>query len=208
MPWQRCEASGPQAETHAAPDQVSAGDCPELQRPQQHDFEVKDMNDHELVAKFAHLYPDTDDFPYLLAKRSVFAHYTSIEALEKTVQCGGGAVWLNPYLRMTLKNELWYIRGIIPVTLKPRIMEALVAGSVPRSSRTTFMVIAQEFYLTSCEEHVYFARLNISQAIRTVFYLCGAHMEATVTGGFGLRSSNTLTYSKGDFPHQYLSPLL
>jgi hypothetical protein len=57
------------------------------------------MNDHELVAKFAHLYPDRDDFPYLLAKRPVFAHYTSIESLEKIMR--SEEVWFSNPLFMT-----------------------------------------------------------------------------------------------------------
>src|SRR4051794_20033129 len=62
------------------------------------------MTDEELAARFLPLYEGQNDFPELLDRRPLLAHYTSIQTLEKIMR--DGELWLSNPLFMNDLEEM------------------------------------------------------------------------------------------------------
>jgi hypothetical protein len=63
------------------------------------------MTDDEIAALFSTLAVDIDDLEFLIEKRPLLAHYTSIDVLEKIMKTG--EIWLSNPLFM---NDLEEVR--------------------------------------------------------------------------------------------------
>lgn len=104
------------------------------------------MTDQEILQKFSSLFIDLDDFQYLLTKKPLLAHYTSIHALEKIMR--NEEIWFSNPLFM---NDLQEIRfgiqhGIIAFD-KLRAEVTGAAGTLDRFKliESAFMRYYREF---------------------------------------------------------------
>jgi hypothetical protein len=104
------------------------------------------MTEIEILQQFASLFVDLDDFQYLLEKRPLLAHYTSIQVLEKIMR--EDEIWFsNPLFMNDLEEMRFGIhQGIIQFDqLRSEITKA--AGSVDRfkAIESSFMGYYRQF---------------------------------------------------------------
>jgi hypothetical protein len=64
------------------------------------------MTDQELLQKFSPLFIDLDDFHYLLEKKPLLAHYTSIRVLESIMK--SEEMWFSNPLFMNDLQEMGF----------------------------------------------------------------------------------------------------
>jgi hypothetical protein len=107
------------------------------------------MTDQEILQQFASLFIDLDDFQYLLTKKPLLAHYTSIQVLEKIMR--NEEIWFSNPLFMNDMQEMRFgiQHGIIAFDqLRAEITRA--AGTLDRFKmvESAFMGYYREFDTT------------------------------------------------------------